>query len=270
MPELPEVETTRLGLEPQIKDRLITEVILRRTDLRWPIPSEIPILLAKERVTGIRRRAKYLLLDVPTGSALIHLGMSGCLRVFPQGFPPGLHDHVDLVLDSNQIVRFTDPRRFGCLLWQPTGETHHLLQNLGPEPLSEGFTGDYLFKCSRKRTASIKSFIMDQRIVVGIGNIYAVETLFRAGIAPCRAAGKVSRASYARLVQAVKSILTDAIYSGETILRELQHPDGMPRYFKQRLFVYGRLGLPCFACGETLSGTRKCNRSMVWCPKCQK
>ena len=270
MPELPEVESTRLGLDAQVRGCRIAGITLRRPDLRWPIPSELPALLTGQSILEVRRRAKYLLLDVPSGSALIHLGMSACLRVLPLAVPPGRHDHVDIVLDSGQVMRFTDPRRFGCLLWQPKGEIHQLLRNLGPEPLSTEFTGDHLFKCSRKRTASIKTFLMDQEIVVGVGNIYAVETLFRAGIAPSRAAGRVSRERYYRLAEAVKEILAQAIQSGGTTLRDFIHPDAMPGYFKQKLFVYGRQGLPCLACGKLLSGTRQGNRSMVWCAKCQK
>ena len=270
MPELPEVETTRLGLAPQMEGCVITGVNLRRPDLRWPIPMEIAELLPGQRVLGLRRRAKYLLLDLAPGSAILHLGMSGCLRVVPADLPPGRHDHVDLVMDSGLAVRFTDPRRFGCLLWQPQGETHELLQNLGPEPLSQDFTGDYLFERSRKRTASIKSFLMDQAIVVGVGNIYAVETLFRAGITPGRPAGRVSRDRYALLAQAIKKILKQAIKSGGTSLRDFLNPDGMPGYFKQKLFVYGREGLPCMTCGRVLSGNRLGNRATVWCGRCQR
>ncbi len=270
MPELPEVETTRLGLMPLLEGRRIQTVTLRRPDLRWPIPGEISKLLPGQPIQGVRRRAKYLLLDFPTGSALLHLGMSGCLRVVERDFPAGRHDHVDLVLDSGQALRFTDPRRFGCLLWQPQGETHALLRNLGPEPLSPDFTGDYLFEGSLKRSASIKTFLMDQGIVVGVGNIYAVETLFRAGIAPGRAAGRVSRERYARLAQAVKEVLTQAIRSGGTTLRDFAHPDGMPGYFKQELFVYGRQGAPCLICGRPLSGNRLGNSATVWCAQCQK
>lgn len=270
MPELPEVETTRLSLEAQIKGCHITRVTLRRPDLRWPIPKELPALLAEQPILGVRRRAKYLLLDVPYGSALLHLGMSGCLRVLHQSYPPARHDHVDFVLDSDQVIRFTDPRRFGCLLWQPKGETHPLLRNLGPEPLSSEFTGDHLFECSRNRSTSIKAFLMDQGIVVGVGNIYAVETLFRAGIAPGRAAGRVSRQRYAGLARAVKEILAQAVESGGTTLRDFIRPDGMPGYFKERLFVYGRQGLPCLTCGKPLSGTRHGNRATVWCVQCQR
>lgn len=270
MPELPEVETTRLGLLPHLDGRCITNVILRRSDLRWPIPTVFANLVPGQRIFGVRRRAKYLLLDLAPGSVLIHLGMSGCLRVVGEGFPAGRHDHVDFVLDSGQAIRFTDPRRFGCLLWQQLGETHSLLQNLGPEPLSPEFNGDYLFERSRKRTASVKTFLMDQAIVVGVGNIYAVETLFRAGIAPGRAAGRISRERYARLGEAVKEVLTQAIHSGGTTLRDFAHPDGMPGYFKQELFVYGRQGAPCLTCGRPLSGNRLGNRATVWCAHCQK
>lgn len=270
MPELPEVETTRLGLAPQVEGRLITGVTLRRPDLRWPIPREIGQLLPGQRVLGLRRRAKYLLLDLAPGSALLHLGMSGCLRVVPAAYPAGRHDHVEIALDSGQVIRFTDPRRFGCLLWQPLGETHELLQDLGPEPLSHDFTGDYLFERSRKRTASVKTLLMDQGIVVGVGNIYAVETLFLSGIAPCRAAGRVSRERYGNLAQAVKKVLRQAIKSGGTTLRDFLHPDGMPGYFKQKLFVYGREGLPCLECGSLLRGNRLGNRATVWCAHCQR
>jgi len=270
MPELPEVETTRRSLLPELKDRQISKVILRRPDLRWPIPKEIARLLPGQPIQGLRRRAKYLLLDLEPGSALLHLGMSGCLRMVPKDFPVGRHDHVDLVLDSGRALRFTDPRRFGCLLWQPKGELHALLSNLGPEPLASKFTGEVLFEASRGRSASIKTFLMDQGIVVGVGNIYAVEALFRAGIAPDRAAGSVSRKRYIRLVQAVKEILTQAIRSGGTTLKDFRHPDGMPGYFKQELAVYGRQGEPCVVCGRALHGNRLGNRATVWCAQCQR
>jgi formamidopyrimidine-DNA glycosylase len=270
MPELPEVETTRLGLVPHLEGRQIKSVRLRRADLRWPIPREIKTLLPGQPILGLRRRAKYLLLDVPSGSALIHLGMSGCLRLVVQAQPIGRHDHVDLVLDSGQIVRFTDPRRFGCLLWQPQGQTHELLRDLGPEPLTQECSGEYLFARSRHRTASVKTFLMDQGIVVGVGNIYAVETLFRAGIAPGRAAGRVSKARYSRLAEAIKTVLAEAIRSGGTTLRDFLHLDSMPGYFKQELLVYGREGQPCLACGRTLSGARLGNRATVWCAHCQR
>jgi len=270
MPELPEVETTRLGLAPHLEGRLVTGVTLRRPDLRWPIPEEITKLLPGQRVLGLRRRAKYLLLDLAPGSAILHLGMSGCLRMVPAATQVGRHDHVDVALDSGQVMRFTDPRRFGCLLWQPQGETHALLRDLGPEPLSKEFTGDYLFERSRNRVASVKTFLMDQATVVGVGNIYAVETLFHAGIAPGRAAGRISRNRYARLAIVIKEVLAQAIQSGGTTLRDFLHPDGMPGYFKQKLYVYGREGLPCLTCGRALSGNRLGNRATVWCAHCQR
>src|SRR5690606_1105348 len=183
MPELPEVETTRRGLAPHVEGRRVTRVVLRRPDLRWPIPPEVGRDLPGRRIEAVRRRAKYLLLDTDAGdSALLHLGMSGMLRVLPGDTPVGTHDHVDLALDSGRVLRFTDPRRFGCLLWQPAGTVHELLRGLGPEPLSDDFDGDRLYRLSRGRSAPVKTFLMDQRIVVGVGNIYAAENLFRSGI----------------------------------------------------------------------------------------
>lgn len=269
MPELPEVETTRRGLAPWLEGRRITAVTLRRPDLRWPIPEAIARLLPGQRILGLRRRAKYLLLDTAAGSALLHLGMSGQLRILGPGVPVDRHDHVDILLDSGRILRFTDPRRFGCLLWQPPGELHELLRDLGPEPLSGDFTAAYLFARSRGRGASVKTFLMDQATVVGVGNIYAAEALFQAGIRPGRAAGQVSLSRYGRLVEAVKSVLAQAIEAGGTTLRDFIQPDGNPGYFKQDLFVYGRAGEPCFTCGRTLKGRRLGQRATVWCGRCQ-
>ncbi len=270
MPELPEVETTRRGLAPHLEGRRITGVTLRRPDLRWPIPAEINQILPGQHITGVRRRAKYLLFDTEPGSALLHLGMSGCLRVLPPSTTIGPHDHVDFALDSRRVLRFTDPRRFGCLLWQPAGETHELLRNLGPEPLSEDFSGDYLYERSRRRKAPVKTFLMDQAIVVGVGNIYAAECLFRAGIAPEREAGKVSRDRYARLAEAVRAILAHAIERGGTTLRDFINPDSEPGYFEQELFVYGREGEACKACGRRLRSSRLGNRATAWCGHCQR
>jgi formamidopyrimidine-DNA glycosylase len=270
MPELPEVETTRRGLAPHLLGRRVAGVTLRRPDLRWPIPPEIAALLPGEPIIDIRRRAKYLLLDTAPGSALLHLGMSGSLRVLPASTPVNAHDHVDIALDSGAVLRFNDPRRFGCLLWQPAGSTHELLQLLGPEPLGGDFDGDYLFERSRGRSASIKTFLMDQAIVVGVGNIYAAESLFRAGIAPARQAGRVSRERYGRLAEAVKNILDHAIRRGGTTLRDFISPDGAPGYFEQELFVYGREGEACRKCGRRLLGSRLGNRATAWCANCQR
>ena len=270
MPELPEVETTRAGLAPHLEGRRVTAVALRRPDLRWPIPPEVPALLPGQRIEAVRRRAKYLLLDTAAGSALLHLGMSGSLRVLSGRTPPTLHDHVDVALEGGRVLRFNDPRRFGCLLWQPTGTTHPLLRGLGPEPLSDAFHGDYLFARSRGRSAPVKTFLMDQRIVVGVGNIYAAEALFAAGISPLRAAGRVSRERYRALAEAVQRILTHAIARGGTTLRDFIAPDGAPGYFERELAAYGRGGEPCPNCGRPLREAPIGQRTTVWCPRCQR
>ena len=272
MPELPEVETTRRGLAPHIEGRRIRAVTLRRPDLRWPIPPEIVQDLPGQRIDAVRRRAKYLLVDTAAGSAVLHLGMSGSLRVLPAATPVTAHDHVDIALDGKEgrVLRFNDPRRFGCLLWQPLGETHPLLQGLGPEPLSEDFDGDYLFALSRGRKAPVKTFLMDQAVVVGVGNIYAAESLFRAGISPLRAAGKVSRDRYVALADAVKEILAYAITRGGTTLRDFLSPDGAPGYFEQELSAYGRGGEPCPRCGRPMKHATIGQRATVWCGHCQR
>ncbi|WP_166212756.1 bifunctional DNA-formamidopyrimidine glycosylase/DNA-(apurinic or apyrimidinic site) lyase [Cognatiluteimonas telluris] len=289
MPELPEVETTRRGLAPHLLGRRIADVVLRRPDLRWPIPPEVAARLPGQAIAGIRRRAKYLLLDTAAGSALLHLGMSGSLRVLAPDTPPGLHDHVDLVLEdgshraARRVLRFNDPRRFGCLLWQPPGTTHELLRGLGPEPLADAgmahdaqdaqapaFSGDYLFARSRGRRAPVKVFLMDQSIVVGVGNIYAAEALFAAGISPLRPAGQVSRARYARLAAEVTRILSHAIARGGTTLRDFISPDGAPGYFEQELSAYGRGGAPCPRCGRALKQASIGQRATVWCGHCQR
>jgi formamidopyrimidine-DNA glycosylase len=285
MPELPEVETTRRGLAPHVVGRTIDAVVLRRPDLRWPIPVEVAERLPGQRIRAIRRRAKYLLLDTAAGSALLHLGMSGSLRVLPPATPVGAHDHVDLVLAARpgqpaRVLRFNDPRRFGCLLWQPPGETHELLRDLGPEPLpgdlggaasgGAAFDGSYLFERSRGRSAPVKAFLMDQRIVVGVGNIYAAEALFAAGISPLRPAGRVSRERYARLATEIVRILTHAIDRGGTTLRDCISPDGAPGSFELELSAYGRGGEPCPRCGRPLRQAAIGQRATVWCGHCQR
>jgi formamidopyrimidine-DNA glycosylase len=269
MPELPEVEITRAGLAPHLIGRSIRDVTLRRPDLRWPIPPEIARCLPGQRIRGVRRRAKYLLVDVEPGSALLHLGMSGCLRVLPAATPVGAHDHVDFALSSRKVLRFTDPRRFGCLLWQPAGETHPLLRGLGPEPLSADFDGELLFRLSRGRRTPLKTFLMDQAVVVGVGNIYAAESLFLAGLSPRRQAGRVSREAYAALAAAVKKVLAHAIRRGGTTLRDFLSPDSEPGYFEQELWVYGREGERCRRCRTPLRSARIGQRASVWCPRCQ-
>lgn len=270
MPELPEVETTRRGIEPHLVQRRIARAVLRRPDLRWPIPAEIRDELPGQRIEAVERRAKYLILRAETGDAILHLGMSGSLRVLPAGVPVRTHDHVDLELDDGQLLRFNDPRRFGALLWQARGQTHPLLAELGPEPLSAEFSGEHLFRLSRGRAAAVKAFLMDQAIVVGVGNIYAAESLFRAGIDPRRAAGKVSLARYQALAEAVREILAYAIVRGGTTLRDFLAPDGAPGYFEQELLVYGREGQSCKLCGTALKHMALGQRATVWCPRCQR
>jgi formamidopyrimidine-DNA glycosylase len=275
LPELPEVETTRRGIAPYLVGRRVTGVILRRPNLRWPIPPEISELLPGQRIDAVERRAKYLLLRTEAGSALLHLGMSGVLRVLPPDAPVGKHDHVDIALERTiaqapRILRFTDPRRFGCLLWQAPGEIHELLARLGPEPLTDAFDGDLLWHLSRGRTAAVKLFLMDSAVVVGVGNIYASEALFAAGIDPRRAAGSVSRARYARLASEVKRILAWAIERGGTTLRDFLNPDGAPGYFFRELNVYGRTGEPCHVCRTPIRQVVLGQRSTFWCPHCQR
>jgi formamidopyrimidine-DNA glycosylase len=275
MPELPEVETTRRGIAPHLVGRRITAVTLRRPDLRWPIPPEVADLLPGQRIDAVERRAKYLLLHTGAGSALLHLGMSGVLRVLPPDALLGTHDHVDIGIEPNvgeqpRVLRFTDPRRFGCLLWQPPGEVHPLLANLGPEPLTDAFDGELLWRRSRGRSAAVKLFLMDNAVVVGVGNIYASEALFAAGIDPRRAAGAVSRARYARLAGEVKRILGWAIERGGTTLRDFLNPDGLPGYFFRELNVYGRAGEPCKVCATPIRQATLGQRSSFWCPHCQR
>jgi formamidopyrimidine-DNA glycosylase len=279
MPELPEVETTRRGLAPHLEGRRVTAVTLRRPDLRWPIPREVERLLPGQRIEAVRRRAKYLLLDTQAGSALLHLGMSGSLRVLPARAPVTAHDHVDFALEGprggGRVLRFNDPRRFGCLLWQPPGTTHALLRGLGPEPLTDAFdgaafNGDYLYTRSRGRKAPVKAFLMDQKVVVGVGNIYAAEALFAAGISPLRPAGRVSRERYHALADAVKAILAAAIARGGTTLRDFISPDGAPGYFEQELSAYGRGGAPCRRCGRPLKSGDIGQRATAWCGHCQR
>ena len=270
MPELPEVETTRRGIAPHIVGRRVTGVVLRRPDLRWPIPPEISTLLPGQVIEAVERRAKYLLMHTAAGTALLHLGMSGMLRVLPETTPIGKHDHVDIAFDTGNVLRFTDPRRFGALLWQMPGETHELLEGIGPEPLTDDFDGDVLWRLSRGRSAAVKTFLMDNAVVVGVGNIYASEALFAAGIDPRRAAGKVSRERYARLAAEVKRILAYAIDRGGTTLRDFLAPDGAPGYFFQELFVYGRAGDACKVCGHPVRVVTLGQRASFYCATCQK
>jgi formamidopyrimidine-DNA glycosylase len=270
MPELPEVETTRRGIAPHLVGRRVRDLVVRNRKLRWPVSPALASGLVGHEIRAVDRRAKYLLIEADAGTAIVHLGMSGSLRVLPRDTPVRPHDHIDLVLEDGRILRFNDPRRFGSWLWQPSGQRHAVLSNLGPEPFEEAFHGDHLWRASLGRRAPVKTFLMDQRIVVGVGNIYAAEALFRAGIDPRRAAGRVSRERYARLADAVRSILAHAIARGGTTLRDFLAPDGASGYFEQELLVYGREGQPCKTCGTTLRGAVIGQRASVWCPVCQR
>jgi formamidopyrimidine-DNA glycosylase len=271
MPELPEVETTRRGLLPQLQGRRITSVVLRREGLRWPFPTDLSRVLQGATIVDIQRRAKYLLVDLDRAERiLLHLGMSGVLRTVPHDTPLRPHDHADLVLDGPLRLRFHDPRRFGCMDLVRPDQAHPLLADLGPEPLSADFHGDYLYGWSRDRRSAVKPWIMDQRTVVGVGNIYAAEALHAAGIDPRRAAGRISRDRYARLATEIKRILAAAIERGGTTLRDFLSPEGLPGYFEQELLVYGRGGEACKHCGSTLREGLLGQRASVWCPSCQR
>jgi formamidopyrimidine-DNA glycosylase len=272
MPELPEVETTRRGVAPHCVGRRVVGVVVRDPRLRWPVPADLDRRLTGQTFSAVERRAKYLLLRTPAGTLLVHLGMSGSLRLVAATAPPGRHDHIDVQLAGGQALRFNDPRRFGCCLWlEPEAEADHaLLAALGPEPLSAAFSGDYLYRRSRGRKGAVKTFIMDGKVVVGVGNIYANEALFAAGIRPDRAAGRISRARYGRLAQEIRRILQRSIRQGGTTLRDFVGGDGKPGYFRQQLNVYGRAGEPCKHCAMPLRELRLGQRATVFCVACQR
>lgn len=271
MPELPEVETARRGIEPYLLGRRVQAVTVRQRQLRWPVPPALVRELPGQRIAEVARRGKYLLLRAETGTAILHLGMSGSLRVLPADTLPQKHDHVDLVMAGGQALRLRDPRRFGALLWTRGDPAKHpLLRGLGPEPLGEAFDGAYLFERSRGRRLAVKLFIMNSRIVAGVGNIYASESLYLAGIRPERAAHRVSRAEYAALAKGIKKVLTASIKAGGTTLRDFTREDGEPGYFLQRLRVYGREGQRCYRCGGTVVAKVTGQRSTYYCPDCQK
>lgn len=269
MPELPEVETTRRGIAPHLLGRRVVGWQVRNGALRWPV--RLPDALRGQPVVDVGRRGKYLLVEVPTGTLILHLGMSGSLRVLPAGTRPRKHDHVDFEVDSGVLLRFNDPRRFGSIHFHDAGAGDHpLLSRLGVEPLTDAFTGAWLKRAARGRRVAVKNLIMDARVVVGVGNIYASEALFLAGIRPTAAAGRVTLAAYDRLAAAVRQVLTDAIGMGGTTLRDFVDHDGQPGYFRQSLYVYGREGLPCKRCGTRLRGVRLGQRASVFCPNCQR
>ena len=269
MPELPEVETTRRGIEPYLAGQVISGVVVRENRLRWPIPDDVQRVCG-HAVRGVRRRAKYIIIEAGEGALLLHLGMSGSVRALLETAAPGKHDHFDIVTPK-ATLRYCDPRRFGSLNWcaQPV-EAHPLLCDLGPEPLSDAFSGDHLFRLSRGRKVAVKNFIMDGRVVVGVGNIYASEALFMAGIHPARAAGRVSAARYDALALAIRDVLGRAVRQGGTTLRDFSGTGGSPGYFAQELLVYDRDGRPCLQCARPLKKRIIGQRSSFYCPACQR
>jgi len=269
LPELPEVETTRRGIAPHCEGQTIVGVTVRNSGLRWPVPADLGERLRGQMIRSIDRRAKYLFLNVDQGTVIVHLGMSGSLRIITDDTPPMAHDHIDLALQSGVILRFNDPRRFGCWLWADSVTDHPLISHLGPEPLAPEFNGAMLFRRSRGKNTPVKSFIMDNHVVVGVGNIYANEALFKSGIHPRRKAGRISRDRYHRLAEAIRETLSAAILMGGTTLRDFVNSDGKPGYFAQSLLVYGRGGEPCKECETPLKEIRMNNRATVYCPRCQ-
>ena len=271
MPELPEVETTRRGLLPHVVGRRIHDVVVRNRNLRWPVPRDLARRLRGERVLDIRRRGKYLLFDFPKGHLLVHLGMSGRLSRVAREEPPRIHDHVDLQLEGRDAVRLTDPRRFGAMLWvNGPPERHALLRGLGMEPLEQGFDGEALQRIARGRRIAVKHFLMNARVVTGVGNIYASEALFRAGIHPLRSVARISRPRWDRLALAVRETLESALEAGGTTLRDYASLEGRPGEFGTQCAVYGREGEPCLACGTPIKALRQGQRSTFYCPGCQR
>jgi formamidopyrimidine-DNA glycosylase len=271
VPELPEVETTRKGIEPYLKHKAVKAVHIFNPKLRWPIPKKLLDTLPGQKIFHVRRRAKYLLIETQAGTLILHLGMSGSLRITPTGTAYRKHDHFALILSNNKELRLYDPRRFGAVLWtEKEINQHPLLATLGPEPLGEAFTTNYLFDANQNRKVSIKQHIMNSKIVVGVGNIYASEALYLAGIHPKRAAGRISRVRIGQLVDAIQSVLRDAIAQGGTTLRDFTREDGRPGYFAQHLNVYGKGGARCPSCDKIIKHIVLGQRSTYYCPHCQR
>lgn len=271
MPELPEVETLRRCLEPHLLGRRIEATRVLNPKLRWPVPAELPERIQNRAIQRLDRRGKYLLIRLPDGTVIVHLGMSGRLLVRSNGTPKARHDHLEMLLDSGNILCLNDPRRFGCVLWTADDPLQHpLLAGLGPEPFAPAFTGDYLHALAQGRKAAVKSFIMDGRTVTGVGNIYANEALFAAAIDPRRAAGRISRKRYRALASAIVEVLQQAIGQGGTTLRDFCDAAGNPGYFQLQLKVYGRAGQPCPRCRQPLITVRLAQRATTFCPTCQR
>lgn len=270
MPELPEVETTRRGISPYLEGNKITSAIFREKRLRWPVSRRLANNIKNQPVLEVSRRGKYIIIWLEKGAVIIHLGMSGSLRIVKIDTPPEIHEHYDLVLNSGYILRYKDPRRFGSIHWSNKNPlSHKLLKNLGPEPLSEQFTGEYLYLKSRNKTLKIKSLIMNSNVVPGVGNIYANEALFHGKIRPGIAAGRISARRFQQLTLSIKKILTIAIEQGGTTLRDFVNSEGRPGYFQQRLYVYGRAGKPCRICKTKIKSVMQNQRATYYCPNCQ-
>lgn len=271
MPELPEVETTRRGLVPHVVGRRVRGVVVRNHGLRWPVPRDLSRRLRGEQVLAIRRRGKYLLFDCPKGHLLAHLGMSGRLSIVPSSRKPGIHDHVDVNLEGDITMRLTDPRRFGAILWlSAPAEDHALLRGLGLEPLESGFNGSALRALAQGRRVAVKQFLMNGRIVTGVGNIYASEALFEAGVHPARKAGSISARRWEAIAAAVRGTLERALAAGGSTLRDFASAEGRPGYFQHDFAVYGREGEPCKRCGTKIRADRQGQRSTFYCPRCQR
>ena len=275
MPELPEVETTRRGIARRLLGRRVVAVVVRKRDQRWPIPRALGTKLRRQRIIAVRRRGKYLLIDTKAGSALVHLGMSGSLAVMDAALAPRKHDHWDMVFDDGRALRMHDPRRFGALLWIAAGADearHPLLRHLGPEPLAlrADALAAHLAARARGRRGAVKQFVMDGKVVVGVGNIYASEALFAARVRPGRAAGRVTKTEWRAIARAIQRVLARAIAKGGTTLKDFSRPDGAPGYFRTRLNVYGRGGEPCRRCGATIKARVQGQRATYWCGQCQR
>lgn len=270
MPELPEVEVCRLGISPHIIDNKVSKVVVRNARLRWPIPEEVQSIVG-QRVITVDRRAKYLLVRFDTGTLLLHLGMSGTIRVIDESTPVAKHDHFDLIFVNGTALRLNDPRRFGAVLWfDKHQDAQGLLSKLGPEPLSDDFSHGHLFSKAKNRKVPIKTFLMNNHIVVGVGNIYANEALFQSGILPTTKVGDISERRFNKLTDIIKQVLSAAIEQGGTTLKDFTQADGRPGYFAQSLLVYGRAGEDCLSCKTTLLEIKQSGRSSVYCPNCQK
>jgi formamidopyrimidine-DNA glycosylase len=271
VPELPEVETTKRGISSALLGHRVLNPVVRERRLRWPIAANFEAAVRGRTVRSVERRAKYIVMGFDTGSLILHLGMSGSLRLVKPGTPPRTHDHWDLEMDSGWVLRFHDPRRFGSLHWtEDDPRKHPLLVKLAPEPLSDAFDADYLYRATRKRSIAIKQLLMNSGVVVGVGNIYASEALFHAGVAPRRMARRISKIEATKLVKAVKQVLAAAIKIGGTTLRDYVDPEGSPGYFRQKLFVYERAGNACRVCKSTVKQFAQGQRSTYWCSTCQR